>query len=435
MAEAERDGGKGTKRSYDAVIVGGSLAGCAAATMLGRAGARVAVLEKSPDPATFKQICSHFIQASAVPTLERMDLLEPMMDGGRGPLALSGARAVGVDRSAAGAGRAQHQPAPATPRPDGPRDGGVDPRRRPAPRPFGGGAAPRRRQGERRRGARPRRCRDRHRSAADDRRRRPRLDHRQDLRGQGQDLPARSLRLRRLLRRRRAERRARRIGLADGPRLGGGLPHRRGPHLHRRDADQGAAARVQGRPWGGAGRLLRGGAGSALAAGRAAGRARRARQDRHDEPDADPDRARPGADRRRGARHRPALRRRLRLGVPVGRMAGRLGGAGAARRRGAGRGPASLPAEALAPPARPRLDDPRLRDRPEAAAAGADDLLRRRARPAGGGDLRRLRDAADRRDEADRDRGADGGPRQRPLRAAARRSEPAHVGAGVGSAA
>jgi menaquinone-9 beta-reductase len=71
-----------TKKSYDAVIVGGSLAGCAAATMLGRAGARVAVLEKSPDPATFKQICSHFIQASAVPTLERMDLLEPMMEAG-----------------------------------------------------------------------------------------------------------------------------------------------------------------------------------------------------------------------------------------------------------------------------------------------------------------------------------------------------------------
>jgi flavin-dependent dehydrogenase len=82
MAEAERDGGKGTKRSYDAVIVGGSLAGCAAATMLGRAGARVAVLEKSPDPAAFKQICSHFIQASAVPTLERMELLEPMMEAG-----------------------------------------------------------------------------------------------------------------------------------------------------------------------------------------------------------------------------------------------------------------------------------------------------------------------------------------------------------------
>src|SRR6201999_2973891 len=82
MAEAELDDGKGTKRSCDAVIVGGSLAGCAAAAMLGRDGARVAVLEKSPDPAAFKQICSHFIQASAVPTLERMQLLEPMMEAG-----------------------------------------------------------------------------------------------------------------------------------------------------------------------------------------------------------------------------------------------------------------------------------------------------------------------------------------------------------------
>jgi 2-polyprenyl-6-methoxyphenol hydroxylase-like FAD-dependent oxidoreductase len=82
MAEAERDVGKGTKRSYDAVIVGGSLAGCAAATMLGRAGARVAVLEKSPDPSAYKRICTHFIQASAVPTLERLDLLEPMMAAG-----------------------------------------------------------------------------------------------------------------------------------------------------------------------------------------------------------------------------------------------------------------------------------------------------------------------------------------------------------------
>jgi 2-polyprenyl-6-methoxyphenol hydroxylase-like FAD-dependent oxidoreductase len=71
-----------TKKSYDAVIVGGSLAGCATAIMLGRAGARVAVLEKSPDPAAFKRICSHFIQASAMPTLERLELLEPMMEAG-----------------------------------------------------------------------------------------------------------------------------------------------------------------------------------------------------------------------------------------------------------------------------------------------------------------------------------------------------------------
>jgi 2-polyprenyl-6-methoxyphenol hydroxylase-like FAD-dependent oxidoreductase len=71
-----------TRQSYDAVIVGGSLAGCAAATMLGRGGARVAVIEKSPDPAAFKRICSHFIQASAVPTLERLDLVEPMVEAG-----------------------------------------------------------------------------------------------------------------------------------------------------------------------------------------------------------------------------------------------------------------------------------------------------------------------------------------------------------------
>jgi 2-polyprenyl-6-methoxyphenol hydroxylase-like FAD-dependent oxidoreductase len=71
-----------TTKSYDAVIVGGSLAGCAAATMLGRAGARVAVVEKSPDPAAFKRICSHFIQASAVPTLQRLGLVEPMVEAG-----------------------------------------------------------------------------------------------------------------------------------------------------------------------------------------------------------------------------------------------------------------------------------------------------------------------------------------------------------------
>jgi 2-polyprenyl-6-methoxyphenol hydroxylase-like FAD-dependent oxidoreductase len=71
-----------TVQSFDAVIVGGSLAGCAAATMLGRAGARVAVVEKSPDPAAFKRMCSHFIQASAVPTLERLELVEPMVAAG-----------------------------------------------------------------------------------------------------------------------------------------------------------------------------------------------------------------------------------------------------------------------------------------------------------------------------------------------------------------
>jgi menaquinone-9 beta-reductase len=70
------------KAAYDAVIVGGSLAGCAAATLLGRAGARVALVEKQPDPKAFKRMCSHFIQASGVPTLERLGWLEPIYDAG-----------------------------------------------------------------------------------------------------------------------------------------------------------------------------------------------------------------------------------------------------------------------------------------------------------------------------------------------------------------
>lgn len=67
---------------YDAVVVGASLAGCATAIQLGRSGASVALVEKRPDPAAFKRICGHFIQASAAPTLERLDLLEPIVAAG-----------------------------------------------------------------------------------------------------------------------------------------------------------------------------------------------------------------------------------------------------------------------------------------------------------------------------------------------------------------
>lgn len=68
--------------AYDAVVVGGSLAGCATAIQLGRAGLRVAVVEKQPDPGAYKRMCSHFIQASGVPALERLGLLEPMEAAG-----------------------------------------------------------------------------------------------------------------------------------------------------------------------------------------------------------------------------------------------------------------------------------------------------------------------------------------------------------------
>jgi flavin-dependent dehydrogenase len=67
---------------YDAVVVGASLAGCAAAIQLGRSGARVALIEKRPDPNAYKTTCSHHIQASGVPAIERLGLLEPMEAAG-----------------------------------------------------------------------------------------------------------------------------------------------------------------------------------------------------------------------------------------------------------------------------------------------------------------------------------------------------------------
>jgi menaquinone-9 beta-reductase len=71
-----------TTPDYDAVVVGASLAGCATAIQLGRAGARVVLVEKHADPQAYKRICSHFIQASGVPAIERLGLLEPMMAAG-----------------------------------------------------------------------------------------------------------------------------------------------------------------------------------------------------------------------------------------------------------------------------------------------------------------------------------------------------------------
>jgi menaquinone-9 beta-reductase len=67
---------------HDAVIVGASLAGCASAILLAREGARVALVEQRPDPAAYKKLCSHYIQSSAVPTLQRLGLLEPMVEAG-----------------------------------------------------------------------------------------------------------------------------------------------------------------------------------------------------------------------------------------------------------------------------------------------------------------------------------------------------------------
>jgi menaquinone-9 beta-reductase len=81
-AAASIAGQGGSEVDYDAAIVGASLAGCTAAILLAKAGARVALVEQRPDADAFKRICTHYIQSSAVPTLERLGLLERMMDAG-----------------------------------------------------------------------------------------------------------------------------------------------------------------------------------------------------------------------------------------------------------------------------------------------------------------------------------------------------------------
>lgn len=70
---------------YDVAIVGASVAGCAAATFFGRQGARTALVESHSDPRTFKRMCTHLIQPSAVGTIERLGLLEPLVEAGGQP--------------------------------------------------------------------------------------------------------------------------------------------------------------------------------------------------------------------------------------------------------------------------------------------------------------------------------------------------------------
>jgi 2-polyprenyl-6-methoxyphenol hydroxylase-like FAD-dependent oxidoreductase len=59
---------------FDVVVVGASIAGCTAARLFALAGARVGLIERRPDPAAYKVVCTHQILSSAVPTIERMGL-------------------------------------------------------------------------------------------------------------------------------------------------------------------------------------------------------------------------------------------------------------------------------------------------------------------------------------------------------------------------
>jgi 2-polyprenyl-6-methoxyphenol hydroxylase-like FAD-dependent oxidoreductase len=73
---------------HDAVVVGASLAGCATTMLLARRGLRVALVERSPDAGAYKTACTHFIQPSATPTLERLGLVPALEAAGAIPNAL-----------------------------------------------------------------------------------------------------------------------------------------------------------------------------------------------------------------------------------------------------------------------------------------------------------------------------------------------------------
>jgi flavin-dependent dehydrogenase len=71
-----------TELTCDVAVVGASVGGCTAATLFARQGLRVALLEQSTDPLAFKRVCTHFIQPSAVPTIDRLGIGQAMMAAG-----------------------------------------------------------------------------------------------------------------------------------------------------------------------------------------------------------------------------------------------------------------------------------------------------------------------------------------------------------------
>jgi len=59
---------------YDVVIVGGSASGAACSILLRKQGLSVRVIEKLPSASSYKKLCTHFIQPSAVPVLSQLGM-------------------------------------------------------------------------------------------------------------------------------------------------------------------------------------------------------------------------------------------------------------------------------------------------------------------------------------------------------------------------
>ncbi|MGW8761611.1 NAD(P)/FAD-dependent oxidoreductase [Streptomyces sp. NPDC055815] len=67
---------------HDVVISGASLAGCTAAILLARRGARVALLERRSRPTAYKALCTHSITANATPILQELGLVPALEKAG-----------------------------------------------------------------------------------------------------------------------------------------------------------------------------------------------------------------------------------------------------------------------------------------------------------------------------------------------------------------
>src|SRR5215207_3791738 len=159
---------------YDVAVVGASIGGCTAARLFARRGARVALIERRPDPDAHKTVCTHYIQSSATPTIERLGLA-PLLDGQgaiHNSIDLWTRHSGWIGAPAGGASRLQRHPA--APRPDPAPAGGRDAGRRPALR-LDRDRAARRRTSRWAHDRKPRREGAAGRRAPDRRRRRPRL--------------------------------------------------------------------------------------------------------------------------------------------------------------------------------------------------------------------------------------------------------------------
>ncbi|MDT9692576.1 NAD(P)/FAD-dependent oxidoreductase [Streptomyces sp. P9(2023)] len=69
-------------QDYDVVISGAGLAGSAAAILLARRGARVALLERRSDPEAYKVLCTHSLTACAYPVLDELGLIPALEKAG-----------------------------------------------------------------------------------------------------------------------------------------------------------------------------------------------------------------------------------------------------------------------------------------------------------------------------------------------------------------